>query len=229
MYYNLVEKNMGFPRHRELEAALRVGNIVECSDLCLKVGELLDSVKGRSVCIVGPLAEPIDVKRCDIVLAPDGGLVPLIMAKVRPLVITTDADSSSKIMSMAFQLSRYIALHVHGDNMTQVALAINSIDRDKLIPTSQVLTPLCILPVGAFTDGDRAVALALELGAESVRVIGFDFDRVSCLHKDLCDQRPQPKLTKLRVAKAVIDLLASELGYAVSHDGQDLLIGRRSA
>lgn len=220
-YRRIVEGTLGYPEVNELNTAMYFDGFISCDELCNKLLEIMAKVSGNEVCVVGPLASPDEIRGCGIVIAPEGGIIPLLKAGLRPLALTTDGDSSPQVFYNAVEISDYVLLHIHGDNLNRVSSLVMEIPRSKLLLTSQVYTPYCVYPSGAFTDGDRAVAISMEMGAKKVKALGFNFDLVSCTHKDYC--YADTKLQKLRVGRAVLLDIALKLGYSISIEGNLML------
>jgi uncharacterized Rossmann fold enzyme len=68
-----------------------------------------------------------------------------------------------------------VVVHAHGDN---IALLKHWVPRFKgpLVATTQSNPLPHVHNFGGFSDGDRAVFAADELGAEQITLIGFDLD-----------------------------------------------------
>ncbi|MGC9112406.1 hypothetical protein [Acidilobus sp.] len=211
-YREVVERMLGYPEVNELNTAMHFDGFISCDELCAKLLEIMERVSGKEVCVVGPLASPDEIRGCNAIMAPEGGVISLLEAGLRPLAVTTDGDSSLQVFYQAAEVSDYVLLHIHGDNLNRVSSLAKEIPRSKLLITSQVYTPYCVYPSGAFTDGDRAIAISMEMGADEVKVFGFNFDLVSCAHKDYC---ADTKLQKLRAGREVLLNIASGLGYSV--------------
>jgi hypothetical protein len=91
-----------------------------------------------------------------------------------------------------------VVVHAHGDNLEALESYVPLLDR--IIGTVQCRPPEGLYNFGGFTDGDRAVFLAREMGAASIELVGFDFE----------DQSVTPrKKKKLAWAKKLIDLALS--------------------
>lgn len=180
LYYSLVEPVMGHDRHRETLASSRILHDTGCYRECVHVSELRERVNGKRICVFGPLAalfgelEPY-LEGCDEVASPEGGHVALVSAGLRPLFITSDLDSSLSSLSTLSYYASYLLVHLHSDNHYRVswATACSSPYGARVVYTSQVETVGCTLPLGGYTDGDRAVVLSIALGAAEVRMIGF--------------------------------------------------------
>ena len=88
-----------------------------------------------------------------------------------------------------------MVVHAHGDNLDALKRYVPQLER--IIGTVQCRPPPGLYNFGGFTDGDRCVFLAQELGAASIKLVGFDFE----------DEGVTPrKKKKLAWAKRLIDL-----------------------
>ena len=66
-----------------------------------------------------------------------------------------------------------MVVHAHGDNMEALGKEVPRLKR--VIGTTQSKPLKNVYNFGGFTDGDRGVFLAKEMGARSITLIGFDF------------------------------------------------------
>ena len=179
LYHRLVEPVMGHPRHAEALSASRVALEIDCSRECTHVAGLRERIEGAVVCVIGPKALVSDdveslVEGCDELAAPEGGHIALVAGGIKALYVTGDLDSSLLSIASMAGSTRYLLVHVHGDNHYRIPLA--SMAGGGLVPvlyTSQVDSIGCVLSLGGYTDGDRAAIVSMGLGAREVRMIGF--------------------------------------------------------
>jgi hypothetical protein len=68
-----------------------------------------------------------------------------------------------------------LVLHAHGDNVGRVESLIPKVGG--FIGTTQSIPFDRIYNFGGFTDGDRAVCMAKEMGARGIGLVGFDFEK----------------------------------------------------
>ena len=173
-------------------------------------GYELDLSKYDHIGIVGAAAEVKDVQNstAELLIVADGSLG-AISEISRVGLLVSDADGAPHIQR-AVENRIPIALHAHGDNLHDwKEFATTFSDSYPLILTHQ--TPIEIegmINVGGFTDGDRAICLALAFGAQykSIQLIGFksnDVGRWSGVTNEAL------KLEKLRWMEKIIQ----ELGY----------------
>ncbi len=224
-YASIVEPSMGFPREKELESSAASSRAAECHSACIAAQSLASAIEGASVCVVtpGPSLPSVIAKSCEVAVATDSSLELLSLLRIRPAALVGDADASLRLLHMAIQLDVPYLLHSHGDNVYRVAGLLRSLRPDRLIITSQVDTPCCALPVGAFTDGDRAAAIAMAFRARRV-VMGAIEGEPWCGHKDHCEA--SAKRPKLELAQRVIIRVAERTGYTVSRVGGVLVMER---
>lgn len=170
--------------------------------------DLVDMLKGRTVAVVGagPSLTSVSHFSEERVIAADGASRYLMEKGITPDVVVTDLDGISEVFPT------FYVVHAHGDNfhlLWRVGLM------KKVVGTCQV-APFGRLKVfGGFTDGDRAVALALAAGAMKVRLYGMDFDSEltgKYSKPTLQDDIPSSptKRAKLKIAKWVVEELMQD-------------------
>jgi uncharacterized Rossmann fold enzyme len=145
-------------------------------------GYKLDLRKNIRIGIVGAAAEMIAVENstAEILIVADGSLG-AVKELSRVGLLVSDADGVPHIQR-AVEHRIPIALHAHGDNVEEWQdFSATFSNNYPLILTHQ--TPGLIegmINVGGFTDGDRAICLALAFGAPpaSIELIGFKTDKV---------------------------------------------------
>jgi len=209
LYLDLVEPVMGYPRHRESIASLL--GPPTCSEECLLIGELESRIRDRVVCVAGPAGSP-GFEGCDVIGAPEGGLLALIEAGLKPLYVVGDLDVDLRILDLMIEAAEILLIHVHGDNMERVSTYSRRLRGSKVIYTSQVQTSSCVLPIGGFTDGDRALIVAMLAGAREVRALGYNFDNPVFKHKSITLEG-EVKRTKLKLAAEITYRASAILGY----------------
>jgi uncharacterized Rossmann fold enzyme len=108
-----------------------------------------------------------------ILIAADGATTALLEEDLVPDIIVTDLDG--KISDLLIANSRDVAfvVHAHGDNEDKIVTYTNVLNR--VMGTTQSIPEGKLYNFGGFTDGDRAIFLAVELGAEKIFLAGMDF------------------------------------------------------
>jgi uncharacterized Rossmann fold enzyme len=145
-------------------------------------GYELDMGAYSRIGIVGAAVETMAVENslAEILIVADGSLG-AIEDISRVALLVSDADGGPHIQR-AVENRIPIALHAHGDNVEEwKRFSATFSDNYPLILTHQTPGELeGMVNVGGFTDGDRAICLALACGAPptSIELIGFKTDDV---------------------------------------------------
>ena len=161
----------------------------------------------EKVTVVGAAAPPDYVPLGPTIVA-DGAIGALVdYSKV--ILIVTDGDGTP-YLEKGLNKGIPICLHAHGDNIDSWKKILEIIDDDQeVILTHQ--TPYDIEGMynpGGFTDGDRAVCIALALGATEIELVGFSIGEVGAWSAITDEKR---KLMKLKWMNRVLKLLFMEI------------------
>ncbi|AFZ70907.1 putative Rossmann fold enzyme [Caldisphaera lagunensis DSM 15908] len=220
VYTDYVEPIFKYPRHKELESSMEILPRICNENFYINIINIFEKINNSNICIVGPGDINNNISNCKIFAGPEGGLINALKNNIKFLYITGDLDLSLKLLGEMEFLSEYVFLHVHGDNYTRIRNVYNM--NYNIIYTTQVITPYCALPIGVFTDGDRAISLSMLFNAKTIEVYGFDFNNVKCYHKDYCFEE---KIEKLNISKEIIKMVAKKLNYNINfYDGKIILI-----
>lgn len=93
-----------------------------------------------------------------------------------PDIIVTDLDGKIEDLLLANDLGSLFVLHAHGNNFDQILKYTNKFN--KILGTTQSKPFSNLYNFGGFTDGDRAVFLAITLNAEKIILAGMDFGKI---------------------------------------------------
>jgi hypothetical protein len=195
-FYNRILKDLNFSKEEdELSAVLmyRLGRekLLDCETLAKRI-------KGKNVLVIGPVLgerELKKIKNFNGVRITAGKA--LLFAEIVPEIHVTDMEESDEILLEVQRSGCLLVLHAHGDNIERVKSLVPKVDA--FIGTTQSIPFDRIYNFGGFTDGDRAVCIAKEMGAKSIQLAGFDLERAE-----------GSKKRKLEWAKKI---LAHELGW----------------
>lgn len=202
--YRAILEDFGFSRSRDEEAAELLRELLQGRENSLLAAEALLSGRravlcGNAPCLSRELEDMRDTEMDNAVfLAADGATVSLLDHGILPAIVVTDLDGPFPAILKANQMGCLVVVHAHGDNLEALKRYVPLLDR--VIGTAQCRPPEGLYNFGGFTDGDRAVFMAREMGAASIELVGFDFE----------DQSVTPrKKKKLAWAKKLIDLALS--------------------
>ncbi|HJJ37882.1 MAG TPA: DUF115 domain-containing protein [Methanocorpusculum sp.] len=166
----------GFSREDDERSAELLSALLPRDDIAL----LKDTIRGKDCIVCGNAPSlPLDLKTADltgkVVIAADAAARVLFLRGIRPEIILSDIDGMDDDFLTMNDAGTILVLHAHGDNIPLVQSWVPKV-RGPVVGTTQS-TPLAnVYNFGGFSDGDRCVFAAHELGAASVELIGFDLD-----------------------------------------------------
>ena len=203
--YDRIVKEFGFDPGADIESAHILNDMVR--DVCdwtpleRRIGDCDVIVAGAALVS----APPTD----GTLVAADGATTALLEMGIVPDIIVTDLDGKVDDQISCSSEGTIIVVHAHGDNIPALEACVPRFS-GPVCGTTQVRPFGAIRNFGGFTDGDRAVMIADELGASSVRLAGFRFDRLGrhSYHRD-----PEVKMAKLRWARKIISSAGVTVEY----------------
>lgn len=157
-------------------------------------------VRGHEVVIAGP--RPTTLPADARIFATDAAT----WAFPRASAIVTDLDGDVDAQIRA-RVPLYV--HAHGDNIAALRRWVPQM-RGPVQPTTQAAPTADVHNSGGFTDGDRAACIAVELGASSLVLAGFDWDEPA----PKAGRDPAVKRRKLAWARRIVEGLGVPLRYA---------------
>ena len=172
-HYREILEYFRFDRAADEEAAQLLASLMTRDNLlslaALNCGTDI-TVCGNAPCLKNELG-----KIQGVVFAADAATDVLDARGIRPDAIFTDLDGATDRFLKLNEEGTTVVIHAHGDNMTLLRRWVPRF-RGPLVATTQSAPLPHVHNFGGFTDGDRAVFAAEELGASSVSLVGFDLD-----------------------------------------------------
>lgn len=196
--YQSILEDFGFSPGRDEEAAKLLAELLRDRMPQLRAAEAIVGGRGAVVCGNAPSLEKELAglqERDAVFLAADGATKVLLGCSIVPDIVVTDLDGPFSAILEANQMGSIVVVHAHGDNLDALNRYVPQLGR--IIGTVQCRPMPGLYNFGGFTDGDRCVFLAKELGAASITLVGFDFDDESVTPR---------KKRKLAWAKRLIEL-----------------------
>lgn len=200
MYLEILE-DLGFDRNDD-EMGVRILKMVTVNSDLMDDDEFGDcfsdevTVFGDALC----LEEDIDNRGYAGTLVASGSSVGRLLAKgILPDIVVTDLDGDIGPQIEASSSGAVTAVHAHGDNHDLIRMHASSF-RGRMVLTTQSTPENTVYDFGGFTDGDRAVCMAVHFGASRVHLRGFDYSHP--MPKVGSD--PAMKLRKLAWAERII-------------------------
>ena len=184
-YYKEILDDFGFSREGDENSAKVLDEILS-EEGCLTLDDLSQIVGFSDKYIVfgaGPslknhiieLKEKYDLNDYVLVSA-DGATTALIEERIAPDIVATDLDGNIDDILIANLRGANIVVHAHGDNLDKVVTFTSFFTN--VLGTTQAQPVGNIYNFGGFTDGDRAIFLAVALGAREITLAGMDFGDV---------------------------------------------------
>ena len=141
-----------------------------------------------------------------VLIAADGATSALLRYRP-PDAVVTDLDGNVEDQLTAWHLGSWMVIHAHGDNLDQVREVVPRIG-ERIIGTTQVRPFGKLYNFGGFTDGDRAVFMAHELGASKIYLAGMDLGREIGVYSG--DKDLRRKFIKLEICGELLAWLAKK-------------------
>lgn len=207
--YKLILEDMHFDRLYDERSARLLSKMLEMKARkkipdVVEIDVLKNAIMGKDVLVCGKAPRlKDDIKNTYfkkyVVIAADGATSILLDAGITPGIIVTDLDGNMDDEALANEKGAIMVVHAHGDNMDALSAEVPGLKR--VIGTTQSKPLKNVYNFGGFSDGDRSVFLAREMGAKSITLIGFDFNDVNVTPL---------KKKKLMWAEKLIDMVMGE-------------------
>ncbi len=214
-WYNEILEEFGFNRDDDEKSAQILDKILETSD-GLSPSDI--PIKDEAIVFgAGPsLKENIkELKNLKLsnftLIVADGATTALLEENIIPDIIVTDLDGKMEDIIRANQEGSFLAVHAHGNNLKKISKYVPQLMR--VLGTTQSVPLKNVYNFGGFTDGDRALYLAVELGVRYIILAGMDFGKVVTKYSrpDMGTaegKADEIKELKLKYAKKLVEWLA---------------------
>jgi len=174
-YYREILDYFGFSQEEDEAAARLLASLVTCDALpalsTLCAGSTV-TVCGNAPCLDADL---VTLNTGSVIFAADAAADILFRHGIRPGAVFTDLDGATDLFLAMNEAGTIIVVHANGDNQPLLRHWMPRFT-GPVVATTQGAPLPHVHNFGGFTDGDRAVFAADELGARSITIIGFDLD-----------------------------------------------------
>ena len=202
-FIDLVAEDLRFSRVKDWKAAQLAELLSSTRDDYRD--ELANRISGKDVGIVFPtvtMPNPKELEGFDTVIAVDGATNWFVEKGLEPDVVVTDLDGVTTFPKTPI----YVVL-LHGDNLAYIEKIYRM---EKVVFSTQVFPKGKLILTGGFTDGDRAVALSIRLGAKTVKLLNFDTSAIGQYSKPLgYPLLMDRKVNKLKWAERALEFVTS--------------------
>ena len=191
-FQDQINTQFNFSRTRE-EVATRM-----LSHFNFSKSVISDYFRGRDFVLIGAaINQSSSIPNSSLIVA-DGALRACLQRNIIPELIISDLDGYIPDIIWATQNGSKIIVHAHGDNISRVhqySAKLNPICMTSTYPSDSTFC------WGGFTDGDRATMMSLSLGCASIKLLGFDFNKVGSFSGEYSPR----KMEKLVWAQRIIN------------------------
>ena len=174
-YYREILDYFGFSQDADEAAAHLLASLVTCDALptlaTLCAGSTV-TVCGNAPCLDADL---VTLNTGSVIFAADAAADVLFRHGIRPAAVFTDLDGATDLFLAMNEAGTIMVVHAHGDNLPLLRHWMPRFTGPVVATTQSTPLPH-VHNFGGFTDGDRAIFAADELGARSITIIGFDLD-----------------------------------------------------
>jgi uncharacterized Rossmann fold enzyme len=172
-YYCDILEYFGFDRAQDEEAARLLATLMTRDN----IQSLTDLASGNDITVCGnaPCLKDELEKIRGVIFAADAAADVLYENGIVPDAVFTDLDGATDDLLDLNESGTVVVIHAHGDNMPLLRYWVPRF-RGPVVATTQSAPIKNVYNFGGFSDGDRAVFAADELGAAHITIIGFDLD-----------------------------------------------------
>jgi len=223
VFYEEISRKLGINRFMDYEATRLLSKFL--SNIYQPIDFVKRIISGKDVFVFGAGPSLIDhiilfkklmkeLKNMPIIISADGATRALLDHGIIPDIVVSDFDGGLDILVKAGREGSILVLHGHGDNIDLINKAMPRLLKitKMVIGTTQVYPTYGLYNFGGFTDGDRAVYLAVRFNAFSIVLAGMDFGDIIGKYSKPWMKRNRPtshrKRLKLEFGKKLISLIA---------------------
>ena len=210
-YYQEIRQQFGYSTEKDQEAAKLLSHMTRRKALDLKV--LRKKIQGKKVLVIGAGVDLeasipyIKRNRNFTKIVANGAVQAVLEHNIKPDVVVTDLDGNPSFLKKADNLGAIMVVHAHGDNISLMNKLVPKFRH--VIGSTQVMPMNNVYNFGGFTDGDRSVFLAEELGAGRIILVGMDLgNEIGRYYSKSTVQDSELKRAKMKAAKRLLAMLA---------------------
>lgn len=218
--YLYVIKKLNIDPIEDLKSSLLLNEILKNKPLEMAIKEAEKRIKGKTALIVGAgphvfddlaKAERLGIAGEAVSIAADGASLAYEKHFNRPPdIIVTDLDGFPEEEVRMINERSLPFVHAHGDNAKRLVNFVP--EMNWAIGTTQSFNLNRVFNFGGFTDGDRAVHIAISFGAEKIFLVGMDFGNVigSYSNEEKYSKNKGRKLLKLKIGILMLERIAAK-------------------
>lgn len=214
-WYKIILDEFGFSRDDDEKSAKILNNLLK-EHSSLNKGEI--KIKDKVIIFgAGPSLKRniMELKELNLgnftLISADGATTALLEENIIPDIIVTDLDGKMDDIIKSNNEGSVLVVHAHGNNIEKIEKYVPKLK--KILGTTQSIPLENVYNFGGFTDGDRCLFLAIELGAKCIVLAGMDFGKIVTKYsrpdlENLEDKADEIKIMKLEYAVKLIEWIA---------------------
>jgi len=173
-WYRDICDDFGFDSHEDSKAANLLNSLIGTQASTPHILKECINHRQVTICGAGPSLEK-NIDRIDGTIITADEATSIVMDYQLPDIIVTDLDGNVEDQITANQEGCIVVIHAHGDNMNALRRYAPCFP-GPFVLTTQAKPLDRVFNFGGFTDGDRAYLMAKQFGADTIQLLGFDFD-----------------------------------------------------
>lgn len=205
-WYVRITADLGIDPARDMESAELLSALLTSGG----TGELEALIRGKDAIVFGPAPFSARDFGDSVKISAGSSADSLARKGITPDILVTDLDGDVSAQLEANRNGAFAVIHAHGDNMPAIREWVPRF-KAPVIGTTQAEPIKGLHNFGGFTDGDRAVFLAIHFGARRIRLVGFDFENPSVKPGG----NPKLKKVKMGYARQLIDFASGTYGTQI--------------
>lgn len=181
-WYELIVDDFGFSKCDDLVSArlldekISAEQIINIDDICVHTKCIVFGAGPSIKKHISFIKQHFDLNEYTLIAA-DGANTALIEENIFPDIIVTDLDGNMCDIIKSNHRKSVLFVHAHGDNMDKIKEFLPMLH--SIVPTCQCKSFGRLHNYGGFTDGDRAVHIAVyALKMKKVILAGMDYGNI---------------------------------------------------
>ncbi len=209
-YYQQIRSQFKYSTERDQNSANYLSQIIKRKSIDLAI--LKKKIFNKSVIVIGSspnLQEKIKFikknKKFTKIVA-DSAVKTILENNIQPDIVVTDLDGDKSSLIKSSTQGAIMVVHAHGDNYENLQKIVPKLKN--IIGSTQVVPLYNVYNFGGFTDGDRSVFLAEELGAKEIILVGMEFGNKIGQYSMTTEDDVRIKIEKLKIGRKLLQMLA---------------------
>lgn len=214
-FYQNIVNDLKLNFEKDKDAALLLDFLLKNKKI-ISIKKLENLIKNKEIIIfgAGPSLEKSILKhkkslKNKVTICADGATSALLKYKIKPDIIVTDLDGKISDILNSNNKGSIVIIHAHGDNIEKIKKHVKNF-KGLILGTTQIdpANFKKLYNFGGFTDGDRAIFLAIHFKAKKIFLTGYNLNGKIGEYSFPNKKDRIMKLKKLKWCKFFINILS---------------------